>query len=800
MTLDGTADENGESSAWTAEWKDLPKYDENGEKITYSVYESEGQEGFIGDHTSESSALTFEGSSAAITNKKIGGAKVSLGASKVMTGAPLSGGDFSFELSDKDGSVIDTKSNDANGNISFVDIDYTYNDVGDHVYYIKEVPGSDSSIKYDSSIYRVTVSVRADGTNVTAEPKYEKSTDGGQTWSPVTKAIFSNIKGSAAKWNLVAKKVTSDNSKFEAGEFLFGIFDESGHQYYLTSEGTLTLEKNGNTAMTATNDASGNIVFPEVTAASESETSYYIKEIGCASDDSADKWICDTISAHKADVRVYKDSDGNFKAEVKYAQNVNQTTGPKFTNSRKNVSLKIKKVWSGITTANRPDSVSFEILRKTGENDYEPFGRTVTINKPAYDLSDTWTEVAEDLPAVDGNGNEYSYSVREVGSEGNHFESTVTAEADSVENGTAVKNVKVTNKPDSEKIVIPVRKNWAEGVSGNSVTVILLRDKQQVDSAVLKAGSDEESNWKHTFSNLPRFASDGHEYDYKVIEANDNYKADILADGNGGFIITNDQSDKKVSIPVEKKWADGVSGESATIILKQDDRKIGSIDLKESNSWKHTFKDLDKYAKDGHEYKYTVEETNNNYNTIIARNDVTDIEKGFTVRNYQSEEKVSIPVEKKWAEGVSGEEAVIVLVVNGEETDQKLVLTETDHWKGSFDNLDKYGKDGKEIEYSVTEETSEFQYTVEKDGNGGFIVTNYKEETPVTPPDDNPSSPNSPDSPDKGNGGSNSAVTVDSTAPLTGDNFDMSLFVLTAGGAALAIAITLAAARRRRRD
>ncbi|MGI6045588.1 MAG: Cna B-type domain-containing protein [Eggerthellaceae bacterium] len=97
-----------------------------------------------------------------------------------------------------------------------------------------------------------------------------------------------------------------------------------------------------------------------------------------------------------------------------------------------------------------------------------------------------------------------------------------------------------------------------------------------------------------------------------------------------------------------------------------------------------------------------------------------------TVTENNTPDTTSINVEKKWADGVTGDSAVIVLTRNGDKTDQKITLTgTTDNWKGSFDNLPKYDSNGTEIEYGVVEETNTYKYRVESDGEGGFIVTNY---------------------------------------------------------------------------
>lgn len=71
----------------------------------------------------------------------------------------ITAGQFRFQLLSADGSVLQTKTNAANGSISFDRIPYTIDDVGKtYTYQVKEVnPGNDSKYEYDSSVYTVTV-------------------------------------------------------------------------------------------------------------------------------------------------------------------------------------------------------------------------------------------------------------------------------------------------------------------------------------------------------------------------------------------------------------------------------------------------------------------------------------------------------------------------------------------------------------------------------------------------------------------------------------------------------------------
>ena len=70
----------------------------------------------------------------------------------------ISKGQFSFQLLSDNGEVLQDKSNDAEGNVSFDTISYTPDDVGKtFTYQVKEIAGKDNAYQYDQRIYTVTV-------------------------------------------------------------------------------------------------------------------------------------------------------------------------------------------------------------------------------------------------------------------------------------------------------------------------------------------------------------------------------------------------------------------------------------------------------------------------------------------------------------------------------------------------------------------------------------------------------------------------------------------------------------------
>ena len=98
-----------------------------------------------------------------------------------------------------------------------------------------------------------------------------------------------------------------------------------------------------------------------------------------------------------------------------------------------------------------------------------------------------------------------------------------------MENGFTVTNT------NTEKISVPVKKVWV-GKEADSATIKLLADGTEKERVTLT----KDDNWEHTFSNLPKYADDGHEIEYTVDEVHiDGYSTTISGTAATGFNITN---------------------------------------------------------------------------------------------------------------------------------------------------------------------------------------------------------------------------------------------------------------------
>ena len=115
-------------------------------------------------------AITFANSYSA------NGTQVLLTAKKTLTGRDLEVGEFSFQLLDSEGNVLQTKSNTIGGVIVFEIL--SYDEVGEHSYTVKEVIGTQNNIVYDTTEYAVTVNVTDNGTgDLAADVRINGSAD-----------------------------------------------------------------------------------------------------------------------------------------------------------------------------------------------------------------------------------------------------------------------------------------------------------------------------------------------------------------------------------------------------------------------------------------------------------------------------------------------------------------------------------------------------------------------------------------------------------------------------------------------
>lgn len=223
---------------------------------------------------------------------------VTLKATKRFTGGELAGSDFTFQLLDKDGSVVQTVQNEKDGKVAFAAIDYAT--PGDRDYTIKEVKGADSTVVYDAKGVKVHVKVTDEKGELKATVTYD-----GEKAVPT----FTNTKPTA--------DVTVEATKVLAGKdltadaFTFGLYDQDGNE-----DARGTNDKNGKVKLT-------------VKGLNLGEYDYTLKEE--KADQSVDGVAYDAKEV-KVHVKVEQNQDDNNKTKVTVTYD-GTATAPTFNNT-----------------------------------------------------------------------------------------------------------------------------------------------------------------------------------------------------------------------------------------------------------------------------------------------------------------------------------------------------------------------------------------------------------------------------------------------------------------------------------
>lgn len=88
-----------------------------------------------------------------------------LGAAKVLKGAELKAGQFSFELKSRDGKVMSTAKNAADGSVTFDAL--TFKQAGTYTFTVSEVDDGQAHVTYDKAVHKIVVTVSDEDTNGT---------------------------------------------------------------------------------------------------------------------------------------------------------------------------------------------------------------------------------------------------------------------------------------------------------------------------------------------------------------------------------------------------------------------------------------------------------------------------------------------------------------------------------------------------------------------------------------------------------------------------------------------------------
>ena len=185
-------------------------------------------------------------------------AKAQILASKILEGRDLKDGEFSFNLLDEAGEVLQTKQNAADGSVAFDEISYSQEDAGKTFHYtIKEVipQSQEKGMTYDQASIEVTVTVTKDDASNTikATVAYGAKTSFTNTFVtseiPPTPPVVE--KPEAKLYTIQLHKVNGEGRALAGA--VFGLFEADGS--------TPVANPYGEGQATATSDANGLVSF-----------------------------------------------------------------------------------------------------------------------------------------------------------------------------------------------------------------------------------------------------------------------------------------------------------------------------------------------------------------------------------------------------------------------------------------------------------------------------------------------------------------------------------------------------------
>ena len=324
----------------------------------------------------------------------------------------------------------------------------------------------------------------------------------------------------------------------------------------------------------------------------------------------------------------------------------------------------------------------------------------------------------------EAEGWSYNFTGLPVYKDGQRITYTVTEEA-VPGYSTSLNGYNITNSYTPEKTEITASKTWndSDNQDGKRPTKISIKLMKTVGGVKTEVASKEVTatdQWKTKFENLPVYEN-GQKIDYSIEEDDvAGYTKEIK-----DFTVTNSYTPEMIKISGQKVWddadnQDGKRPASVKVKVKNGDTVVDELEVTAANDWKFESKALPKYAA-GQEIAYTVtEEAVAEYQTKIDK---------FTITNSYTPQSTEYAVTKVWedADNQDGKRPASITVqlyssVNGKEpvavAGKTLTLTADNEtaantWKASFTNLPQFDK-GQEITYSVKEDDATVAVLKEK--------------------------------------------------------------------------------------
>ena len=390
-----------------------------------------------------------------------------------------------------------------------------------------------------------------------------------------------------------------------------------------------------------------------------------------------------------------------------------------FTVPDDKIEVQVNKVWEDNSNANtkRPTSIKY-VLSGNGQTQEQVVTGNTTSNED-------WSYKFTNLAKYNAQGNEISYTVSEKEVSTDDLKFYTNEITGDYKTGINIKN-KFT-VPDN-KVEVTITKTWVDNSNANGKRPIsikyVLSGNNQTQEQVVTGNAATDADWNYTFTNLPKYNSQGNVINYSVQEQEVNrndlkfYSKEV-----NGFNITNTFKvpGDKVSVKVTKHWEDDSNANSKRptsikyILKGGKEEKTQTVTGNRTTdvNWNYTFAELPKYDENGQEYQYSVEEEITENAHLYTKAITSNTTNEFNVVNTFKvpADTINIPVTKHWEDNSNANgkrPASIKYILKGGATETEQVVTgntATDaDWNYTFANQVKYNSQGDEIRYTVEEQ------------------------------------------------------------------------------------------------
>ncbi|MBR4576659.1 MAG: Cna B-type domain-containing protein [Clostridia bacterium] len=699
--------------------------------------------------------------------------EIVLTAQKILTGRELKEEEFSFELKDADGNVLQTRKNAANGTVVFDPISYTSEDAAKSpvVYTISEVPGSDRTVLYDRNVEKITVTLKdnGDGT-VTAEADRtgaavaftnhvirvrKQDIASGDEVSGCEIRILDEDGKTVDEWTSEEGKL-HEVLNLETGKTYILHEKTAPDGYTVTADATFTVDEAGQITGTAMVDSDGvllvkdaktriRVLKTDIATGEELEGSHI--QILDRDGNVADEWIS-TLEAHETEG--LKTGEEYILRETVAPLGYNLTTDTKFTIDETGKVTSTGTIREDgvmlVEDALATTEAAVRKIWKDGENRDGKRPAVLTVKLLANGevlatrqlmAANNWTLIEKNLRKTDRDGRDIVYTWEEVLPEGYTQEEPRTTGALTI----------LTNTYGPEKTEISVRKIWDDdnnsaGKRPAEIRVQLFAEGEAEGNPVIL---NEGNGWRHTWKDLYRniCEKDGESrpvrYTVEETEVPEGYEPRVTGDAAKGFVITNrmekgrlviekqfeivekeeepEEMQALIDIPVNKIWdddnnRDGNRPAGVTVRLYAGGEEIDRVTLSEDNGWAHTFTELPKYLQNK-TIRYSISED-------PVDMYVSEIH-GFTVVNKYRPQLTSTVVQKIWDDNDNEFRirpgSIRMTLSNG----TSVLLNEGNHWTAVISNLPAV-INGEPVTYTWTEQEVPGYRLVKKENHGNVTV------------------------------------------------------------------------------